>query len=58
MERLFRGTRIITIYEEVEIFAKTYSLAKEMIEDDDEDIKMISERSSGYECVNLIEVKE
>lgn len=57
--RLFRGRRKITIYEEVEVFAETYSEAYEMLEDD-EDVTIISESDSDYEVIDgpLIEVNE
>ena len=59
MKRLFRGTRQITIYEDVEVFAETYDEAKEMIEDDDDDVKVLGERDGGYELSgHLEEVKE
>lgn len=57
-QRLFRGTRQVVIYEEVEVFADSYDKAREMIEDDDETVKVISERESDYEISgHLVEVK-
>lgn len=59
MERLFRGFRTTVIYESVEVFAETYDKAKEMIEDDDEAVKVTSERNGDCELNgHLIEIKE
>lgn len=59
MPRLFRGTRTIVIYENVEVFAEHYDEAREKIEDDDEDVRVIGEREGDYELSgHLIEIKE
>lgn len=58
-QRLFRGTRIITIYEDVEVFALNYDEAREKIEDNTEDVIVKGERGSDYELSgHLVEVKE
>lgn len=56
--RLFRGTRMITIYEDVEVFASSYDEARELIEDDDETVVITGERDNDYEIDELHEVKE
>ena len=59
MNKLFKGTRQIVIYEDVEVFAATYDEARELIEDDSEEVHIVSERDSDYEITGrLIEVKE
>lgn len=56
--RLFRGVRQITIYEDVEVFASSYDEAREMIENNDEAVRVFSERDSDYELSgHLDEVK-
>ena len=56
--RLFRATRQITVYEDVEVFANTSDEARDMFEDDDGNITLLSERDNGYEVTELIEVKD
>jgi len=58
MKRLFRGTRQIVTYEDVEVLADTYDKAREMIEDDYEEVTIIGERESDYEVSYLVEIKE
>lgn len=58
-KRLFRATRTITSYEEVEVFASHYAEARELIEDDDISVNIISGREGDYEISGSIEeVKE
>lgn len=57
-KRLFRGTRQIVTYEDVEVFADTFDEAREAFEDDDEDVSVISERDGDYEVKDIYEVKE
>lgn len=59
MNRLFRGTRTIVLYEEVEVFAASYDEAIELIEDDSEEVRVIGDREGDYEISgHLVEIKE
>lgn len=53
----FRGTRNIVTYEVVEVLAKNYDEARELIEDNDESVHILSEREADYEIIgHLIEI--
>lgn len=57
--RLYRGTRQIVHYEEVEVFARHYDEARELIEADDASVKVIAENDGDLELYGqLIEIKE
>lgn len=58
-KRLFRGTRTIVYYEDVQVFADTYDEARELIEDDSDEVIILGERGGDYEISShLTEVKE
>lgn len=58
-KRLFHGTRKFTVYEDVEVLADNEHEAREMIEDDHDNVKVIEEREDDYEIMgHLIEVME
>lgn len=56
--RLFRGVRKYTVTEEVEVFAHHSDEARELIEDDNEDVKVLNEFNDSYEIYGqLTEIK-
>lgn len=52
--RVFRATRTLKIIEEVEVIAKNYDEARQMIEDD-EDVVVRSESETDYEIDGIID---
>ncbi len=56
---LYRGIRTIITYEDVEVYADSYSEAVELIEDDDETVKITGERDGDYKVSgHLTEITE
>jgi hypothetical protein len=59
MSKLYRGVRQMIVYEDVDVFADSYSEASELIENDDEEVKVTGERYIDWEVVgHLVEIKE
>ena len=53
--KLFRGTRAFICHEYVEVYANNYYEAIEKIEDDDSDVKILSDDDGVYEVQSKLE---
>lgn len=55
---LYKGTRRVVTYEEVQVEAQTYYRAMEMIEEDETGVEVLSEREGDYEVEGKLVVVE